>query len=573
MAGRGRGIRRRGGDGRHTLPAGPGPGDGPDREPVDGDDAEAPTRPRGSPAISRRFVVVVTVVFLGACTAPYVLAWTSTPQDRTFSGILLNNYDQYYYLAAQRSRAELLEERNRFTTEPGTPAPGPPIYPLLGELQRRTGLPTLAAYHLPRVAAAAAFPALVAWLFGLCFPGRREVVAWGVVLTLFVTGVLTTAPWVPGSGRSSEWVVGTSPLRSFAVFPHFAVAYAGLVLCYGSVAMAAGRGRSGTVAAVAATGGLLVGVSHTFLMLPVLLVAGAAGVIMLAQGRGHRRPAALSLLAAGGALGGALPFIIELRRDQALFDARNGVEFPRLFSGPFLGWIYAFGVVSVLAVLGLAVLVRGRERSPGVLLLAGIAGTHLALMYLPVTAFQRRYSEGLILGLGGLASVGLWSVGRRVPTVLPLHWLTVGAVVVAGTAVAVRDLGGSGEHLSDDVVDLSAIVTEGDVVLSGNRIGYRLPGRSDGMVFAARSVGTVRYAVKHTRRSLYADAPDRPSSLAWLRRTGITMVVADAEDPTFEPVGLDRPGTCLAPAFERPGLTAYRVSASCIDTRLAVPGP
>lgn len=186
--------------------------------------------------VPRWFVIAVTAVFSLLCAAPYGLAAWRTPPGTQFSGLLYNNFDQNYYRAAQRSEANDLPRRNRFTAEDGAPRPTSAMYPLLGRLQRLTGLPSAVVYHLPRVLAAAILPALLLYLFGLCFPGRREPAMWAVLLALFTAGVLTFAPGLSFAIRSGERIPESNVLYSLSVFPHFAISYVGITLAFTALA-------------------------------------------------------------------------------------------------------------------------------------------------------------------------------------------------------------------------------------------------------------------------------------------------------------------------------------------------
>src|SRR5882757_5061681 len=120
---------------------------------------------------SRSLIVLVTLVFTGLCALPYLTAAARTHPGHTFTGLLVNPYDQHYYLAPERSAAEHLSRSNRFTAEKGAPGPVSRLYPLMGQVGAATNASAIFLYHLPRILSSLALPLLLMLLMRLAFPG------------------------------------------------------------------------------------------------------------------------------------------------------------------------------------------------------------------------------------------------------------------------------------------------------------------------------------------------------------------------------------------------------------------
>ena len=439
---------------------------------------------------------------------------------------------------------------------------------LLGRVQRLTGLPAFVVYHLPRVLAAGALPALLAYLFGLCFPGRRETVRWAVLFALFTAGVLTLAPGLAIAARSGERIPESNIAYSFTVFPHFAVSYVGLTLAFTALAMAL-RGRP--VRLVAATGvgaGVLLGLGHAFLLLPFVVVF--SGVLVVAAAlrvRGGGPSGGLTQLAAVMTVGiSAAPFVFLLHRVQARLETLQGFSFSDAYlPDRWWTWALGFGVVSLLALAGAVAVFRTRSRDPLVWLLLAWIGAQLGFIYLPSAVFQRRFSEGLIVPIAGVAGVGAALIGGSARAARSVRGGLV-AVLLLGVLTIGKNLGASGEYVPNELGDLAALVNRSDVVLAGAPVSAILPAISDGTAYAARLLETLQYAAKRSAATRYAVDPASAASRRWLAGEGITLVVVQAGDPSFALRALDdADAACLETTFRRGDLTAYRVQPECLS--------
>ncbi|HEX2701095.1 MAG TPA: hypothetical protein VHM89_12910 [Acidimicrobiales bacterium] len=522
----------------------------------------------------RAFLLVVTAVFCVLCVVPYAVAAGRTPAHENFSGLLLNAFDQNYYRAAQRSAAEALTQANRFTTEIEAPERVPHLYPLLGRVQRTTGAPSILVYHLPRVLAALVLPGLLFYLFALCFPGRPEPAMWATLFALFTAGVLTFAPGLSFAIRSGERIPESSILYSLSVFPHFAFSYVGLTLAFTALAKALrGHGVRST-AAVALLAGVVLGISHAFLVLPFAVVLFGFVSAQLAPAIRHRTwpPRLVGLCAVATIAVPAVPFVYGLHRVQRRLEELQGFTFPIAPSDSWWTWVLGFGLASVFAVAGSVWMVRRRARDPLTWMLLAWVAVQFFFVYAPFTVFQRRFSEGLVVPVAGMAGAGASlisgadGVGRALRVGL-VATFAVGAIAISRTLWAL------GDYVPEDVVGLWATIDRSDVVLAGKELSPQVPAHSDGTSFVARPLETIHYQAKLDAAHRYAANPTSPESRSWLQSAGITTVVVMPDDGSFLPIDLDDPATCLRPVFRRPSLVAYRVQPECLRTAAdAAPG-
>lgn len=508
-----------------------------------------PTRPRAA-------LAVITVVFCLLCAVPYLVAAARTPAGTRFAGLLYTDYDQQYYLASQRSAAEDLRP-NRFSSEPNAPGPVAPLYPLIGRVGGWTGITPIGLYHAARIVAAAALPTFIYVLMALFFPQNRRRALEATALALFTTGLGNLAPdlfsWPTGGDLV---VVETTAFRSATLLPHFAVAYLGITACLVAV-LASTRGtRPWLGVAWGAAGGLLLAVSHTFLLLAVgLTVAGAAAWTGLRWLREHGPLAPLTVVVAAGVsmLAPAIPALVALRHEMARFEEIQGKPFPSTPSDRWVTWLAVYALLLPFALLGVWAWTRARRPGLGILLTALVV--QFILILTPVTPFQRRFSEGAIIPLAALAACGL----ARLPRArLPL----LGTVLALAVLGAGR-LGNEALYLPESDWQAFDRIGRNDVVLAGDRLDAAIPAFSDGTVYVARVVETMHYRDKHAVRAAFAADPASPSAFETLRAAGVNLVITDRDDPTFAIPPERFPPACFSHVATVGPLTMYRPATTC----------
>jgi hypothetical protein len=513
----------------------------------------------------RAALAAITLVFALVGAVPYLIGTVRTPPGSRFTGLVYNDYDQEYYLAAQRSAAENLPA-NRFSTERRAPGPVAELYPLIGRIGGWIGLPPLVLYHGIRILASLALPGLVYVLMRLCFPGKVVRALEATVLALFATGPGALAPgefsWRLGGDLA---VVEATTLRSATLFPHFAVAYVGLTACLIAIIVAAQGAGPKRSAVWGATGGLLLAVSHAFLLLPIGLTLAISVACMELRCRRARAPRAhlAGMFAAGVAMFvPAAPSLLALRAEMRRFEALQGTPFPSTPSDRPLTWVTVYAVILPFALFGIAARRKARDRSVSgdsgpiafqILIVATIVD--LILMFSPVTPFQRRFSEGLVIPLAALAACGL-ALARRAR--LPLF-----GIVAALAAIGAVRLGADARYLPDADWHMFDRISQGDAVLAGDRLAPAIPAFSSGAVYVGRSVETMHFSTKRKLREAFLADPASSALFGRLRAEGINLIVSDLSDPTFAIPSGRLPASCFQPVAAFGPLTAYRPLASC----------
>jgi hypothetical protein len=354
-----------------------------------------------------RWAMLASLVLVSASSLPYLVAWAVTPEGAHSTGLIFNPQDGNSYIAKMRQglRGSWLFHL-AFTPERSCGAYLFLFHLLLGHLARWTGLSLIVVYHAARVLGGTA---MLLTLYALASCLRGDV---GERRAMFLFSALGSGlGWLAalfGVMTGDLWVQEAFPAYALLANAHFPSAIALMGGAAIGALRIAGGGRPrwpwGLGMAVAA---VALGVVQPF---GLVALFGGLGVMLVAQLIRERVipwPVVGWVVAAGAA---ALPYPLymqwALRSDPILaaWNAQN--ETPSL---PLWDWALSYGLVLVLAVLGMVLAVR-RSHSGDWLLLGWVAVT-LVGMYLPLP-LQRRLSLGLGVPLGLLAGAGWWRVLR-----------------------------------------------------------------------------------------------------------------------------------------------------------------
>ena len=516
-------------------------------------------------------LLAVVVAFLTLTAVPYLLAAVRSPDSAHFTSLLYNPYDQSWYLTTQRSAAERLERANRSTTELNAPALVAPLYPAGGLITRLTGWSHMFVYHLPRVLAALALPLLAWWFFRLCLAPMWRLSILATVISLFSVGAWSLLGGVPSPvvAAAADAVTESNVLLSTIIYPHFAVAQAGLLLLFISLLLAL-RGRWRQSIPVSAAGSLGVSLTHAFMVVPFFMCTGVIVAVLLARSKVRGlglTPVLLNIAPLATAALVAGPFLIRLRGESLRFAQLEGESFPRTPPGPWWSWLLGYGALVPLALLGVIVLARRRPVTEALLLIVWLAVQAPLVWLLP--PFQRRYSEGLVFPLVGLASFGLVRISalfRASPNAVMAF--VVGALAVGATVASFR-IGFTGFYLDDDRRAVATRLEKVDVVLAGDEMSWILPAQSSATAYLGRDAETIANTAKLAERAQFAARPRSLAAIEWLEERGINTLVVELGDRSFDPAGgLASP--CYQLTFERGQERIYRVQPQC---RTAPGGP
>ena len=413
-------------------------------------------------------------------------------------------------------------------------------------------------YHAARVAATAALPILVYVLMALCFPLDRRRAVEATALALFTTGLGNPAPdlfsWRIGGDLV---VVETTALRSVTLLPHFAVAYLGIMACLIAVVTAAQGTRLGRGVAWGAVGGLLLAVSHTFLLLPLgLTVAVAAAWTGLRWLRGHAgRPPPwwLSWPPAGRCWHRRSPRSVALRHEMARFEEIQGKPFPSTPSDRWVTWLAVYALLLPFAMLGLAGVEAGpppRVWNPADRFARRLRPRLHAGHAVPAS-LQRRgdHPAGGPRGACGLAS-------------LPRARLPLFGAVLALAALGAGRLGNEALYLPESDWQAFDRIGRGDVILAGDRLDAAIPHSPTGRSTSPASVETLHYRDKNAVRAAFAADPTS-AAFDTLRAAGVNLIITDRDDPTFALPPERFPPACFPQVATLGPLTMYRLAPEC----------
>jgi hypothetical protein len=379
-----------------------------------------------------RWLVVWTVILVAAASAPYLIAYLATPDGLVYLGFLSNPEDGHTYLAKMRQgwRGEWLF-RLAFTSEPHKGEFLFTYYLFLGHLSRWFGIPAILLLHLSRAVNSAILLLVVYYVVAHFFKdvARRRfaflliAVGSGFGWVVGLVGAMSTDLWVP------EGYV----FYSLFANPHFPLAIALLMLTllwsvtpWNTPSIQPPRLLGVAVSSIG------LGIVQPF----CLLTAGAVLLPYALTQWVRRKRIPWPILASGVTLGlCGLPFLVNgyLTSTQnpvlAAWSAQNQTPSP-----PPWDYVLGYGLVLLLAIVGVWVSVRGRSERDVFLLTWSIV--QVALLYLPFS-LQRRLVLGLIVPLGLLATIGWWALPlRRVSSGVVLAASSVTHVFLVGMSIA-----------------------------------------------------------------------------------------------------------------------------------------
>ncbi len=533
-----------------------------------------------------RWALTVAVLAVGLSTTPYAYASLTTPPALHFSGLLVNAYDGYSYLAKmqQGAHGEWLFHLP-FTPEPHQGGLIFTFYLALGHLAAALGLPLILVFHLARIAAGLGL-LLVGYAFIAHFSDNVRERRVAFVLLAFSSGL----GWlVAASGESSIdlSIPEAITFYSLAVNPHFPLALALLLVTFLGILTPLPDGRSldtGRVALLVLAPLALVAI-QPFVFITLV---GVLGLYLAWQWLAERpHPLSSSLQAWGEgvkevrvevirvalALTAATPVVVydywllTMNPVMRAWTAQNATPSP-----PPWDYLLGYGLVLVLAVPGAWQGLRRGDRGTR-FLVAWVAATAL-LLYAPF-ALQRRLSLGLHVPLAILAGQGICRV--LASRLRRQRWLTaglVGATTLTNLALLLVLFGGAARHapliyLHDDEWTalgwLRQNVSAGAVVLAGPETGAFIPALAGQRVVYGHPFETIDARARLAEvEDYFAGRLDAPAQVALLRREGVSWVWLG---PRERAIGQDGAGpalACLAPAATIGAVSLYRVDISCL---------
>ncbi len=493
-----------------------------------------------------RFALGFGAILAGLSLLPYLLAYLWTPPGHHFTGFFFISDDATTYLAKMRQGAEGSWVWNDpYTSEPHGGVFLFGFYLLFGHLGGLLHLPMIATYHLARISGGIA---LILAADRLC---RRvltpDLHRLALVLIMLGSGLGFLAPALGNPSIFGSQIEALdlhlpelSGWYSLLAIPHFAWATALIIASLLGLLQLESDSpsplwRGGAWRTVGLTSGAMIALTAIHpQMIPVLGLIWLAYQAMLFAW-GQRTP--WRILVAQ-----AVPFIATLPllaynawilfRDPTIAEWAS--QWRHQAPAP-LSLVISLGVPLVLAVIGMTVAWRRRDR--GLALMLVWPPLVAALLYLPNLAnIQRRLLDALYVPLGILAAVGLRELTIRLSAAgrRRLQAVLVGACCLSSAIVltiALRFASGafSEAYVSSDAWQamqwLSAHHQPNDRALSSPGDGQLLPAWSGVSVYVGHYSETLDYFQK-IRSVNSVLQPNTPGGIlqAFLQANGITLL-------------------------------------------------
>jgi hypothetical protein len=537
-------------------------------------------------------VIAVALAAVGLSLAPYIVGWITQTETQVFGGFLLDLDDSNSYLAVmqQGMRGEWCFI-SLYSPEPQHGVWMYTFYMLLGHLVRLTRLSPLAVYHGARVVCGLLL-LVVVYRFACFFLYRRAVCWTAFLLVALSSGVgwFSEIFWPTAPGGISPldfWLLDGYTFLGILTFPHFALAWAALLVAFWAVLAYVEYPRPGYlivgwVAAFVATA------VHPTVVLVIGGVLAVYGVgLWVVERRCPGRWVVGGLPVALGSLMVGLYFYLAFRADPVLLSWSRAV----MPSPPPLYFLTGYGLLGPLALAGTVELGRRRDLR-GAFLACWVVVAFL-LAYAPF-GLQRRLIEGVHIPISILAAVGLHrcvlpALARSRPLrlvarlgyprrravwlarslLIALTWLSnlylVGAVsLAAGTRLPVLF------HSASQMAAFNWLhdnLARDDTLLASYETGNLIPAWTGHRVFVGHWAESANWPERETQVATFFDAATADAwRTAFLRQYGITYIFYGL---TERALGRFDPEVAfyLEPVFSGEEVTIYRVRIGAEQSR------
>lgn len=353
-------------------------------------------------------------------TIPYLIANLRTPPGHIFTGVLTAYDDTFTYFAwIKQSVDGHLLLRDLFTSEP---QPGDfflPLWSIIGFASRLTGASVVVMFHIARLAAALVLLIAARAVAETVMKSRTR-----VRYTLWLYATSGGLGWLVYSLKNRNDLFGAASatgsvdlnmpeaiaFRSVFAQVHFAIGAA--LLCYSIKLFFTALAESKTSRAFGAgLLGSLLALVHPYMIVVVVSVIFVASVTRTQMGKrkkGVYDSIARALAAFCAALTPGVGYLLYLNRTNEVL--REWLRITDTLSPAPREYLFGFGILAVLAVVGFALLWRRRSVYGRLLLVWAVV--QAALLYAPIN-FQRRLVEGLQLPLAIAASIAVFWIAKK----------------------------------------------------------------------------------------------------------------------------------------------------------------
>ncbi len=533
-----------------------------------------------------RFVFLMAIAMLVVTSIPYVYGYASTPQGKTFMGLMQNVSDHGQYLSWWRSFQSNLLINNKLTPEPNQPLFFNLLWWLLAQFSRLTGTGYPLAYQILRVAAGFSLFWAVYRFIALFFAdvARRRAAFLMVALTSGFGWLLIVAKYTIAGGETPfPLLIFTAEPNYFLCllgFPHFALAAAFICLVLEFI-FRGWKENSLKHMTMAGAIGFVMGWMHAY---DLLIIYGVTGVFFLAQwARGRKFPTRffwgatiMAVLSVAPAVYSFLLTSLDPLWEEVLAQFANaGVYTPM---PPLL--FFLFGVPLFLAVWALVRWVREKRWTDERVFVVTWFVVGFFLLYIP-TDFQIHMLNSWQIPTAILASAVLYdraipALARRLPAwsaaraerlalaLLVAVLIPTNLYLFAWRFIELRRATYP-YYVETGYIEamnwLRAHTQPEDVVLSSLEVGQYVPAFSGNQVFLGHWANTIRFFDKTQRVKDFFNAGAPESQRAeTVQLFGVDYVLYGPAESALGSYPLAR-SPWLKPVFEAPQVTLYQVQA------------
>ncbi|MCS6840221.1 MAG: hypothetical protein NZ699_18545 [Roseiflexus sp.] len=525
-----------------------------------------------------RFIAPLIVFILVLTSLPYVYAYTTSPSDKQFVGVLSGIPDQFQYFAWMRDLSRENLAPNRLTSEPNDPAFFNLLWWIAGRIGVVTGLDYAMVFQVIRI-----FGVIIClssfYVFLKMIPFARKNIRLSFILFAFGGGLgviwiivkfLLSLPEAPFP--LDIYTAEPNTLLIMQVFPHFTVALALIIMIFSSFLYSLKTGKY-RYAILSGLIGASLGFQHAYDLITIYSVLGLFGLLVWIRGREFPLRIFYS---------GLITFLLSsppvfylsfmVLTDQAWSRKLEQFDNAGVFTPPLYHLPILLGIPLLLALFAFRPGML-RSRDDGELLIASWFLMHFLLIYLPVD-FQIHMLLGWQVPISVLAAAAITKyivpfVRRQRPSlVVPAMAVIITICVITNVYLQAWRFVYLSRYEPPNYISmdeemalrwLDVHTTRNDVVLAALDFGQFVPARSDARAFLAHWAGTLDFFDKQAMvREVFDPAVSDARRREILSSYGVTYIVARERDQAA--AALDPAvGRYLTVVFSEGNTTIYRV--------------
>lgn len=488
--------------------------------------------------ISRRewyWVGVVAILSSTFINIPYIYAlWVQDGFWQYLGAHSINGADLHSYLAwiIQSKNGTILFEQ-LFSSEPQTRAFFHPLFLVLGWVANIFNLSSLQSYHIGRIILGFAF-IFTAYAFIAHFFKELNERVIALLMVIFCSGL----GWFFGAASSDLWMSETVTFLTL----HESVLNTASLTCQLIIFLLVNKfwnSDNYTPSIFAAGILLLVGLIHSYYVLPILIITTTYAIWLYRQG--FRRVFAHQSILIIGALP-AILWQLYVLNTNSVMGVWATIQTTVPSTHP-LNYVIGYGLPLLLAVFGGSYVIYKQDKRYWFLLIWFLSLTVL-LYFPPLLRFQRKFSEGLQVAITMLAAIALfWLVGHfkiSAKFKYSLICLLIIYCSISNLWIMYRNIKFYSQKQppyfisksSQEAVNwMGQNVALNNLILTGTFMGRLVPGISGHKVYFGHTDQTVNYYQKLqiTYNIISSQINHRDPLEYFVKTEGIGYIIVDAE--------------------------------------------